>query len=269
MQERLGIAGSGTIACGVAVAVSGAGEALLWARSDSSADRARERIERACARHADDGLDARRVSIVTDLDGLPDATFVIEAVSEDYATKRAVLSRLAILDSSGGTDMVVATTTSSLNVGRLAQMSGSPDRFVGFHVFNPVPRMQLVELVFPPEAADETRTRAHAVCDLLGKTAIEVPDVAGFVVNRLLFPYLFSAVNLMAETGLSPADVDQCVTLGTGAPMGPIALLDFVGLDVSQAIGEAIGSEVPPAMAALVSAGALGRKTGRGFYSAD
>lgn len=101
--------------------------------------------------------------------------------------------------------------------------------------------MRLIELVFPDSAAAETRARTHNICELLGKTAIEVPDVPGFVVNRLLFPYLFSAVELMIETGLSPEDIDRCVTLGTGAPMGPFALLDFVGLDETGSPGCGLG----------------------------
>jgi 3-hydroxybutyryl-CoA dehydrogenase len=126
--------------------------------------------------------------------------------------------------------------------------------------------MELIELVFPADADAEVRDRARTLCTELGKTAVEVQDTPGFVVNRLLFPYLFDAVKLMTETGLEPADVDKCMTLGAGMPMGPIALLDFVGLDVSQAIGETIGAEVPGRLQELVRAGALGRKVGRGFY---
>ena len=107
----------------------------------------------------------------------------------------------------------------------------------------------------------------QALCAALEKTAVEVPDIPGFVVNRLLFPYLFSAVELMVEAGLSPEDIDSCMTLGAGQPMGPMALLDFVGLDVSQAIGEAIGAAVPGKLRALVEEGSLGRKSGQGFYS--
>ena len=127
--------------------------------------------------------------------------------------------------------------------------------------------MKLVELAFPDAADEDTRTRARALCEHLGKTAVEVPDVPGFVVNRLLFPYLFSAVRLIEETGMDPEDVDTCMKLGAGHPMGPLALLDLVGLDVSMAIGEEIGAEIPETVERLVAEGALGRKSGRGFYA--
>jgi 3-hydroxyacyl-CoA dehydrogenase len=125
--------------------------------------------------------------------------------------------------------------------------------------------MELVELAFPPEVSDDTRSRLRAFCEHLDKTAIEVPDVPGFVVNRLLFPYLFSAV-AMVEQGASPEAVDACMKLGAGHPMGPLALLDFVGLDVAIAIGESIGAEVPPRVRELADAGCLGKKSGAGFY---
>src|ERR1700676_1039747 len=127
--------------------------------------------------------------------------------------------------------------------------------------------MQLVELIFPPQATEETRSRALAVCEAFEKTPVEVPDVPGFVVNRLLFPYLFSAVRLVEETGMNPADVDTCMKLGAGHPLGPLALLDLVGLDVSQAIGETIGEPIPARLQELIAEGALGRKSGRGLHS--
>ncbi len=268
MSERLGIAGSGTIACGLAAAAAQAGldDVLLWARSAGSADRARSAVTKACAKLGD-GLDPERVSIVTDLDALREATFLVEAIVEHHGSKAELLADLGELARHAGSGAVLATTTSSLSVAELSVASGHPEQFVALHVFNPVPRMKLVELSFPSEASASTRERALALCETLGKTPVEVPDVPGFVVNRLLFPYLFSAVVLMQETGLSPADVDTCMTLGAGLPMGPISLLDFVGLDVAAAIGEAIGIEVPGALLALIDEGALGRKTGRGFYS--
>jgi 3-hydroxybutyryl-CoA dehydrogenase len=267
LQERLGIAGSGVIACGLAVAASEQDNVLLWARSDESAERARGRVSKTCAKL--NGFDPARVRVVTDLDALSGATFLVEAVVEHHGSKAAVLSDLGELARHAGANAVLATTTSSLSIAELAQASGHPENFVGFHPFNPVPRMQLVELAFPPQASEETRRRARDLCESIGKTPVEVPDIPGFVVNRLLFPYLFNAVELLAETGMAPEDIDSCMTLGAGMPMGPIALLDYVGLDVSKAIAESIGVPVPARLVELVQAGALGRKTGAGFYSYD
>jgi 3-hydroxybutyryl-CoA dehydrogenase len=267
LPERVGIAGSGVIACGLAVAAAEREEVLLWARSDDSAERARARVAKLCAKL--NGFDPGRVRIVTDLDDLAKATFLVEAVIEHHGSKAAVLADLGELARHAGAGAIVATTTSSLSIAELAQASGHPETFVGLHPFNPVPRMRLVELAFPPEATEETRRRARKLCDELGKTPVEVPDIPGFVVNRLLFPYLFSAVDLLVETGMPPEDIDNCMTLGAGMPMGPIALLDYVGLDVSKAIGESIGAAIPQRLLELVEAGSLGRKSGRGFYRYD
>jgi 3-hydroxybutyryl-CoA dehydrogenase len=269
VEERLGIAGSGTIACGLAATAAGAGEVLLWARSDESARRAHASIARSCAKQFGGEVDPDRVRIVTDLDALSEATFLLEAVIEHHDLKAEVLAELGELSRHAGAETILGTTTSSLSITELAQASGHPERFVGFHPFNPVPRMKLVELAFPPQATEETRQRSRAVAEALGKTPIDVPDAPGFVVNRLLFPYLFSAVELMSKTGLAPEDVDRCMMLGAAMPMGPIALLDYVGLDVAQAIGESIGARVPYRILELVRAGKLGRKTGEGFYPYD
>lgn len=264
MQERLGIAGAGAIACGLAATAARVGEVVLWARSEGSARRARDRVAKTLARLDDGAIGPERVQVVTDLSALAHATFLVEAVVEDHGHKAALLGDLA---RQAGPDAVLATTTSSLSIADLALAAGRPERFVGLHVFNPVPRMKLIELVFPDTATADTRSRAQALCVALEKTAVQVPDIPGFVVNRLLFPYLFSAVELMTATGLTPEDVDNCMTLGAGQPMGPMALLDFVGLDVSQAIGETIGATVPAKLRALVEEGSLGRKSGQGFYS--
>ncbi len=223
-------------------------------------------VAKHCAKLA--GLEefSERVSVVTDLDELGQATFLVEAVVEDTAHKEILLAEMGKV---ANDDAVLATTTSSLSVAMLAAATGRAERFVGLHVFNPVPRMELIELVFPTEAQDDVRTRARALCEDLGKTAVEVPDTPGFVVNRLLFPYLFDSVEVLAETGVEPAELDRCMKLGAGMPMGPIALLDFVGLDVAQAIGETIGARVPTLLTELVQAGHLGRKSKRGFYEYD
>ena len=247
MNERLGIAGSGAIASGLARAAAPHGAVMLWARSDASAARAAEKTG---------------VRVVTDIERLRDCTLVIEAVAEDRMVKHAVLSKLGeVLHPSA----VIATTTSSLGVDELAGWSGRPEHFAVMHVFNPVEKMKLVELAYPNGASFDARNRLRALCNTLGKTAVEVPAVPGFVVNRLLFPFLFSAVRMM-DLGLDPKAIDTCMKLGAGHPMGPMALLDFVGLDVAAAIGAEIGAEIPPHLIELVEQGHLGRKTGRGFY---
>jgi 3-hydroxybutyryl-CoA dehydrogenase len=261
VSERLAIAGSGAIACGLAAVAAGRGHVTVFARSDGSCDKAQAKVEKLCEKL---GVHVNgNVTISRDPEVLRDATFVVEAIVEDPRLKADVWRRLGahLAD-----DAVLATTTSSLPVGELAAASGHPERFVGLHVFNPVPKMDLVELAFPPEASARTRERARALCAALGKTAVEVPDTPGFVVNRLLFPYLFEAVRLLERTGLEPEAIDTCMTLGAGHPMGPLALLDLVGLDVSAAIGETIGVEVPERMRALIAENALGRKSGRGFF---
>ncbi len=263
MNERIGIIGSGTIACGLAATAAHHGPVLLLARSESSADRARATVEKTLSR-LEAEIDPEHIQIVTDLGALAHVSFAVEAIVEDHDVKAGLLADLnGILDSQA----ILASTTSSLSVERLAQASGRPEQFLGLHVFNPVTRMKLVELVFPSTASEETRTRALALCEAFEKTAVEVPDVPGFVVNRLLFPYLFSAVRLLEETGMEPTDVDTCMKLGAGHPMGPFALLDLVGLDVSKAIGETIGEAIPPRVDELIADGALGRKTKRGFLS--
>jgi 3-hydroxybutyryl-CoA dehydrogenase len=265
--ERLAIVGTGAIACGLAATAAHHGPVLLLARSESSAERARTTVtamvEKALARLGAE-LDPEHVLVTVDPSGLAQATFVVEAVVEDLAIKTALHAELRPML---GAETVLASTTSSLSVQALADASGAAERFVGLHVFNPVTRMQLVELIFPCEASAQTRARARALCETFEKTPVEVPDVPGFVVNRLLFPYLFSAVRLQEETGMDPAGIDTCMRLGAGHPMGPLALLDLVGLDVAQAIGETLGEQIPPRVEELVAQGALGRKSGRGFHS--
>jgi 3-hydroxyacyl-CoA dehydrogenase len=247
---RLGIVGSGAIARGLAKAAHEAHEIVLWARRPESAEAAQEKLE-------------EKAEVVTDLADLASAEIVVEAIAEDNRAKCELHTRLGqVLPP----EALLATTTSSLSVAEIAAASGRPDRFAGMHVFNPVEKMKLVELAFPDEATDDTRRRFRDLCDELGKTAVEVPDAAGFVVNRLLFPYLFDAVAMLERDGIEPEAVDTCMRLGAGHPMGPLALLDFVGLDVAAAIGDQIGAEVPARVRELVAEGKLGKKSGEGFY---
>jgi 3-hydroxybutyryl-CoA dehydrogenase len=261
LSETVGIAGSGAIACGLAAVAAQRGPVVVWARSDDSAEKAGAAVRRLCEKA---GANVNgNVHVTSDAAALAGASFVVEAIVEDPQAKAALMGRLGprLAD-----DAILATTTSSLSIGELAEASGRPDRFVGLHVFNPVPKMELVELSFPDAASERTRARARALCEALGKTPVEVPDTAGFVVNRLLFPFLFDAVRLMDRTGLDAEAIDTCMRLGAGHPLGPLALLDLVGLDVSAAIGRTIGVDVPERVERMIAAGALGRKAGRGFY---
>jgi 3-hydroxybutyryl-CoA dehydrogenase len=250
VAHQLGIVGSGAIARGLARAAADHHEVVVWARSEESAERAAEKVGGA--------------SVVTDLEGLRDCDLVVEAVSEDHDVKCGIHRQLGELLPP---ETILATTTSSLSVAELAAASGRPDRFAALHVFNPVEKMKLVELSFPDEATAETKLELHRLCERLEKTAVEVPDAAGFVVNKLLFPYLFDAVRLLERDGLEPEAIDTCMRLGAGHPMGPLALLDFVGLDVAAAIGESIGAEIPARVRELIDEGRLGRKAGAGFYT--
>jgi len=262
-SKRLAVAGSGAIACGLAATAAHHGPVQLLARSTSSAERARATVEKTLSRLGAE-VDPDHVQIVTDPQELAEDTFVVEAVVEDHDVKAGLLGELNEIV---GPEAILASTTSSLSIERLAEASGRPERFVGLHVFNPVTKMQLVELIFPKSASEETRRRALTLCETFEKTPVEVPDVPGFVVNRLLFPYLFSAVRLQEETGMEAESIDTCMKLGAGHPMGPLALLDLVGLDVSRAIGETIGAPIPARVDQLIGEDALGRKSGRGFHS--
>jgi 3-hydroxybutyryl-CoA dehydrogenase len=249
VAHSLGIVGSGAIACGLARTASEHHEVVVWARSERSAERAGDLVE-----------DAR---VVTDLAELGGCDVVVEAVAEDAEVKAGIHRRLG---EALPAEAVIATTTSSLSVAELAAASGRPERFGALHVFNPVEKMELVELSFPAEATEATRTALRELCERLEKTAVEVPDAAGFVVNRLLFPYLFDAVRMLERNSIEPEAIDTCMKLGAGHPMGPLALLDFIGLDVAAAIGDSIGAEVPARVRELIEQGKLGRKTGAGFY---
>lgn len=261
------IAGSGTIACGLAASASAISKTMLLARSDQSAWKAEEKSHSLCAKV--EGGDPSRIKVTTDPADLAECDLAIEAVAEEAEVKVEVLSTLAEACPQAG----LATTTSSLGVAELGAGAGVPERTIGLHPFNPVVRMELIELCVPQGAAEELGERARVWCEAMGKTVVEVPDEPGFVVNRLLFPYLFDAVRLMEQTQMEPEEVDRCMTLGAAYPMGPLALLDLVGIDVAMAIGEALFADSnerhhrpPGRLTELAVAGKLGRKTGSGFY---
>jgi len=263
--ESPGIAGSGAIATGLAAISTTTAETILLARSEASAWRAEEKVVAACAKI--EGADPSRLRVTTDPTDLAECDVVVEAIVERLEAKGELIATLT--EACPRADL--ATTTSSLSIGEIGAAAGT-DKLFGLHVFNPVPRMQLVEVCIPDGAA-EAREKALAWCAALGKTAVEVPDQAGFVVNRLLFPYLFDAVRMVERTGMEAGEVDACMKLGAGHPMGPLALLDFVGLDVAEAIGDALyadsaeAAHKPPGLIVeMIGEGRLGRKSGAGFY---
>jgi 3-hydroxybutyryl-CoA dehydrogenase len=268
--ESPGIAGSGAIATGLAAVSTTTADTILLARSEASAWRAEEKVVAACAKI--DDAEPSRLRVTTDPADLTDCDVVVESVIEEVGPKSEVLA--AVAEACPNADL--ATTTSSLSVAQIAEAAGVAGRLFGLHVFNPVPRMKLVEVCLPDGVGDETREKALAWCAALGKTAVQVPDQAGFVVNRLLFPYLFDAVRMVERTGMEAGEVDACMKLGAGHPMGPLALLDFVGLDVAEAIGDALYADSsepahkpPGLMVEMVGEEKLGRKSGAGFYSYD
>jgi 3-hydroxybutyryl-CoA dehydrogenase len=262
VPESVAIVGSGAIATGLAAVAAAKlkGDVLLIARSDSSAERARAKTHKLIEKMEGD---PDKLGITTDHTALHGRTYVIEAIVEDPDHKGELLDKLHV---EADPQAILASTTSSLSVAQLAQASGRPEHFAALHVFNPVPKMELIEVAFPDQATDDVKKRTRVLCEALGKTPIEVADKPGFVVNRLLFPYLFDAVRVMDDQNLTAEAVDTCMKLGAGYPMGPLALLDFVGLDVSIAIGEQVGVDIPQAAWDLFHAGQLGRKTGKGFY---
>jgi 3-hydroxybutyryl-CoA dehydrogenase len=267
--ERPGVAGSGVIACGVAATASALGDVRLWARSDQSAWRAEERAEATCKKV--EGASPGRIRVTTNVSDLADCDLIVESIKEDIDVKVELMRALGDLG-----DGDLATTTSSLPVRDLAERSGHADRVFGLHVFNPVERMELIELCLPDALRSGIADRARAWCAALEKTPVEVPDQPGFVVNRLLFPYLFDAVRLLERTGMPEGDVDACMQLGASHPMGPLRLLDFIGLDVAAAIGQSLFDDAeeeryrpPGRIEELIGEGKLGRKSGSGFYTYD
>jgi 3-hydroxybutyryl-CoA dehydrogenase len=211
-----------------------------------------------------------RLEGTTDLERLAGCDLVMEAVVESLEAKRDVYQAL---DKVCPPPTLFASNTSSLSITEMAAASGRADRFVGLHFFNPVPLMKLVEVVRSPLTSAPTFEAAFAFAQRLGKTPIRATDRTGFIVNRLLVPYLLDAVRALEEGVGSTADIDEGMRLGCGHPMGPLTLLDFVGLDTTYYIADIMFDEFrekrfapPPLLKRMVQAGMLGKKSGRGFY---
>jgi 3-hydroxybutyryl-CoA dehydrogenase len=277
--KRVGIVGSGTMGSGIAEVASKSGyEVVLRSRTQEGADKMLAGLDKSLAKQVDKGrLEAAdreaalaRCRGVSQLDELAECDIVVESVVEDLNVKKELF---ATLDRICAPHAILATNTSTLPVVDMAVATSRPGSVVGIHFFNPAPMMGLVEVVRAITTTDETVEAALAFAKSCGKDPIEVRDVAGFVVNALLFPYLNSAVRLLERGVASQEDIDAAMKAGANMPMGPFALIDLVGVDVTVAILDALHSENPdpylmPAahLRRMLAAGRLGRKSGQGFY---
>jgi 3-hydroxybutyryl-CoA dehydrogenase len=277
--KRVGIVGSGIMGGGVAEVAAKAGcEVVLRSRKQESADAMVAGLEKSLAKQVDKGRleDAERTAVlgrvraVSDLSELAECDLVLESVVEALATK---LELFAELDGICGSDAILATNTSTLSVAAIAGATKRPDKVCGIHFFNPAPVMSVVEVVRAEGSSDATIAAAREFAEACGKDVVDVRDQAGFIVNALLFPYLNNAVKLLASGAATRDDIDTAMKGGCNFPMGPLELLDLVGLDTSLSIIEALHAAFDdmnyapaPMLAELVTAGKLGRKSGEGFY---
>ncbi|MFK4108273.1 3-hydroxyacyl-CoA dehydrogenase family protein [Streptomyces sp. NPDC002176] len=276
--RSVGVAGSGTMASGIAEVFAKAGfEVILAARSEEKAQAAKARVGKSLDRSVAKGrLTAEsaagmleRITPAGGYEAFADVDLAVEAVAEDLDVKRQLFQALDKVCKPGA---VLATTTSSLPVVACARATSRPQDVIGMHFFNPAPAMKLVEVVRTVLTADDTHATVREVCARLGKHPVDCGDRAGFIVNALLFPYLNNAIKMVEEHYATLDDIDAAMRLGGGYPMGPFELLDVVGLDVSLAIEKVLHREFrdpglapAPLLEHLVAAGCLGRKTGRGF----
>ncbi|QFZ73479.1 3-hydroxyacyl-CoA dehydrogenase family protein [Streptomyces fagopyri] len=276
--RSVGVAGSGTMASGIAEVFAKAGyEVVLAARSEEKAQAAKARIGKSLARSVDKGrLTAEAAASTLDLitpagsyDSFSDVDLALEAVAEDLDVKQQLF---AVFDKVCKPGAILATTTSSLPVVACARATSRPQDVIGMHFFNPAPAMKLVEVVRTVLTADDVHGTVRELCEKIRKHPVDCGDRAGFIVNALLFPYLNNAIKMVQEHYATLDDIDAAMKLGGGYPMGPFELLDVVGLDVSLAIEKVLHREFrdpglapAPLLEHLVAAGCLGRKTGRGF----
>jgi len=277
--ERLGIVGSGIMGSGIAEVAAKAGSTVvLRSRKQESADAMVAALGKSLAKQvsrgkldeAEAGAVQGRVSATADLEALADCDMVIESVVEDLDVKKQLFVELDRIVKGGA---ILATNTSTLPVVEMAVETGRPERVIGVHFFNPAAAMSLVEVVRTLLSSDETVAEAVAFALACGKGPVVVEDRAGFIVNALLFPYLNNAVRMLENRTASRDDIDAAMKGGCGFPMGPLALLDLVGLDTSVAILDALYVEfrdpnyaAVPLLRRMVAAGQLGRKSGLGFY---
>ena len=277
--RRVGVVGCGLMGSGIVEVCARAGLHVTFVEADAErVAHGHALIARSLARAEERGkLDAERrdrvlaaIGSSTNLEALAETDLVIEAVVEVSEEKRRVF---AGLDDLTRPDVVLASNTSSIPIVEIAAATKRPDRVLGMHFFNPPPVMALLELVRSIQTSDETLAFARAMGERLGKRVVVAKDRAGFIVNMLLIPYLNGAIRMFDEGFATAEDIDAAVSLGLNHPMGPLTLLDYVGLDTAMHVADVLYEEFkdpayapPPVLRRMVAAGRLGRKSGRGFY---
>jgi 3-hydroxybutyryl-CoA dehydrogenase len=277
--RRVGVVGAGTMGTGIAQVFAQAGfEVTLVDAAAAALDRARAGIEKSLGKFVEKGeltpveRDAAlgRITPATRVDPLAETDLVVEAISEDATAKRDLF---AGLDGLTPAHAILASNTSSISITLLAAATRRPDRVLGMHFMNPVPLMALVELIRGQATSDASMAAAFALCERLGKTAVEAADYPGFIANRVLMPMINEAIYCVMEGTGTPEGIDTVMKLGMRHPMGPLALADFIGLDVCLAIMDVLHEgfrdskyRACPLLRRMVAAGQLGRKSGQGFY---
>jgi 3-hydroxybutyryl-CoA dehydrogenase len=277
--RTVGVVGCGLMGSGIVEVVARIGLDVVYLEpSDGLVDAGRERVETSTGRALERGkLTAEdrdailgRISGSTEIAAFAGVDLVIEAATEDPEIK---LETFRTLDEITRDEVVLGSNTSSIPIATLGAVTARPDRVIGMHFFNPPPVMGLVELTPSLSTSEETVALARGFGERLGKTVVVAKDHAGFIVNRLVIPYLCAAIRLLDEGFASREDIDTAMTLGMNHPMGPLRLADFIGLDTVLQIAEVLHAEFrdpsyapPPRLQRMVDAGHLGRKSGRGFY---